>query len=82
MAAGIRMLAGVDIGLATTGIAGPTGGTAEKPVGLVWLGYADAHGTLALKCMLGDGRIRVKERAAQAALNLLRRKLLDLELSP
>jgi nicotinamide-nucleotide amidase len=80
MAIGARTNAGVDIGLSTTGIAGPTGGTAEKPVGLVWIGFADAKGALALKFNFGDHRLRFKERASQAALELLRRKLLKLAL--
>ena len=80
MAIGARANAGVDIALSTTGIAGPTGGTAEKPVGLVWIGYADANGAVALKFNLGEHRLRFKERASQAALELLRRKLLKLDL--
>jgi nicotinamide-nucleotide amidase len=76
MAEGIRRSAGASIGLSTTGIAGPTGGTAEKPVGLVWIGYADASGSLALKFTLGEGRARIKERASQAALEIVRRHLL------
>ena len=79
MAAGIRKTAGADIGLSTTGIAGPTGGTPEKPVGLVWIGYSDATSTLALKFNFGDHRLRFKERAAQAALELLRRRILKIE---
>ncbi len=79
MAAGARERAGVDIALSTTGVAGPTGGTAEKPVGLVWIGYADSQGSLALKFNFGDHRLRFKERASQAALELLRRKLLRIE---
>lgn len=79
MASGIRRAAKTDIGLSTTGIAGPTGGTLEKPVGLVWIGYADARETLALKFLFGDNRLRFKERAAQAALELVRRKLLRIE---
>ncbi len=80
MAVGARANAGVDIALSTTGIAGPTGGTTEKPVGLVWIGYADANGAMALKFNLGEHRLRFKERASQAALELLRRKLLKLDL--
>ncbi len=79
MASGVRLAAGTSIGLSTTGIAGPTGGSAEKPVGLVWIGYSDAKESLALKFNLGDGRVRVKERAAQAALDIIRRKLLQIE---
>ncbi|HTR81624.1 MAG TPA: competence/damage-inducible protein A [Bacteroidota bacterium] len=79
MASGVREHAGVDIGVSTTGIAGPTGGSPEKPVGLVWIGYADAEGVLAMKFNFGDHRLRFKERASQAALELLRRKLLKLD---
>jgi nicotinamide-nucleotide amidase len=75
MAEGIRTTAPADIGLSTTGIAGPTGGTPEKPVGLVWIGYADATGSLAVKFTFGEGRLRVKERATQAALEIVRRRL-------
>jgi nicotinamide-nucleotide amidase len=79
MAAGIRRVAQTDIGISTTGIAGPTGGTSTKPIGIVWIGYSDADATLALRFQFGQGRRRVKERAAQAALELLRRKLLRIE---
>ena len=79
LARGVRELAGTDIGLSTTGIAGPTGGTAEKPVGLVWIGYSDAGGTLALKFNFGTQRALVKQRASQAALELVRRRVLKME---
>jgi nicotinamide-nucleotide amidase len=79
MAAGIRRIARTDIGISTTGIAGPTGATETKPIGLVWIGYSDSEATLAMKFNLGDGRKRVKERATQAALELLRRQLLKIE---
>jgi len=78
MAHGIRTISGTSIGLSTTGIAGPTGGTPTKPVGLVWIGYADERGTEAREYHFGDDRLTVKERAAQAALDLVRRKLLGL----
>lgn len=76
MAEGIRRVARTNLGLSTTGIAGPTGGTPEKPVGLVYVGYADESGSIAMKFTFGEGRARVKERASQAALELVRRKLL------
>jgi nicotinamide-nucleotide amidase len=79
MAKCVRLKANTDIGLSTTGIAGPAGGTPEKPVGLVWVGYSDRAGTLALKFNFGENRMRTKERAAQAALELVRRKLLHIE---
>lgn len=79
MALGIRRIAGTAIGISTTGIAGPTGGTPEKPVGLVWIGYADGDGSMAMKSNFGNQRLRVKERAAQAALELVRRRVLGVE---
>ncbi|MDP1677105.1 MAG: competence/damage-inducible protein A [Bacteroidota bacterium] len=78
MADGARLTAKADIALSATGIAGPTGGTSEKPVGLCWIGYSDAEITFAIKFNFGDNRIRFKERASQAALELLRRKLMKL----
>ena len=76
MAIGARASASSTIGLSTTGIAGPGGATDTKPVGLVYVGYADGDGALAVKLTLGEGRRRVKERATQAALELLRKKIL------
>ena len=78
MAAGIREISVTDIGLSTTGIAGPSGGSIEKPVGLVWIGYADKNGATARSFLFGDGRKRVKERASQAALDIVRKKLLSI----
>jgi nicotinamide-nucleotide amidase len=79
MATGIRDAAGTDIGLSTTGIAGPTGGTLEKPVGLVWIGCSDSTGNVALSFRFGDARYRVKERASQAALEIVRRRILNID---
>lgn len=79
MASGARLTAKSDIALSTTGIAGPTGGTSEKPVGLCWIGYSDSSSTFALKFNFGDNRTRFKERASQAALEILRRKCLKLQ---
>jgi len=79
LAEGIRKQSNADIGVSTTGIAGPSGGTAEKPVGLVWIGFSDERGTFAMKFNLGNHRRRFKERASQAALELVRRKLLKLD---
>jgi len=78
MAFGIRTKCNTDIGISTTGIAGPAGGSADKPVGLVWIGYSDSHTTLALQFNFGGERRIIKERAAQAALEIVRRKLLKL----
>ena len=55
MAQGVRALAGTVIGISTTGIAGPTGGSAEKPVGLVYVGISSPLGTRAIRLELGRG---------------------------
>jgi len=78
MALGIRTKSDTDIGISTTGIAGPTGGSAKKPVGLVWIGYSDKDETFAMQFNFSGERRIVKERAAQAALELVRRRLLKI----
>jgi nicotinamide-nucleotide amidase len=78
MALGIRTRSNTDIGISTTGIAGPTGGSPEKPIGLIWIGYSDKDKTFAMQFNFGGERRIVKERAAQAALELLRRKILKI----
>ncbi|MBN2201495.1 competence/damage-inducible protein A [bacterium] len=75
MAEGVRSSAGTDFGLSATGIAGPSGGSAEKPVGLVFIGCADASGTVTEKHRFLRDRLWNKERSATAALDLLRRRL-------
>ncbi len=80
MAEGIRKTAKTTIGISTTGIAGPSGGTPEKPVGLVWIGYADTESSFALQFNFGNNRMRTKERASQAAMELVRRKILSIAL--
>ncbi len=75
MAEGIRSISGTDIGLSTTGIAGPGGGSESKPVGLVYIGYSDSMRTLAEKHMFLRDRLWNKERSAMAALDLVRRLL-------
>ncbi len=76
MAERARKISGTDIAIAITGIAGPSGGTEEKPVGTAWIGYSDVQSTIAMKFNFGEHRLRFKERASQAALELLRRKLM------
>ena len=78
MALGIRTKSNTDIGISTTGIAGPTGGSLEKPIGLVWIGYSDKDKTFAMQFNFGGERRIIKERAAQAALELVRRKILKI----
>ncbi len=76
MAEGVRACLGSDIGLSVTGIAGPSGGTADKPVGLVWIGYSDVHESWAVKHQFGLDRDRNKQKSVVAALNLVRHSLL------
>ncbi len=81
MANGMREKARTDYALSVTGIAGPNGGTAEKPVGLVFIGYADESETKSIKINLPGDRYLIRWRTSQAALDLLRRKILkNLEL--
>lgn len=76
MAKGIRAQAKTDLGLAVTGIAGPTGGTPEKPVGLVYIALASpAEVTVDEHRFLGD-RDQVRQRTAQTALDMVRRYLI------
>ncbi|HUT34498.1 MAG TPA: competence/damage-inducible protein A [Planctomycetota bacterium] len=72
MAEGVRRRAKADIGLSTTGIAGPTGGSDAKPVGLVYIGLATKDGTRVERVQLVGGREVIKDRAAKYALNILR----------
>ncbi|ACR80455.1 MULTISPECIES: competence/damage-inducible protein A [Kosmotoga] len=78
MASGIAKSAGTDIGLSITGIAGPTGGTPEKPVGLVYLGLYVNGKTAVKKLQLGGDRNKIRNRAAMFALDFVRRALLPL----
>jgi nicotinamide-nucleotide amidase len=80
MAVGVREASGADLGVATTGIAGPGGGTPEKPVGTVVIALADADGARARRYQLMRERSRNKELAAQLALEWIRRRLLGIAL--
>ena len=72
MAEGALQTAGVDIAIAVTGIAGPGGGSTEKPVGLVHFGCADAGGTLVLEHHFGDlGRDGIRAAAVEIALDMV-----------
>jgi nicotinamide-nucleotide amidase len=76
MAEGVRERADTDFGLSVTGIAGPTGGSEEKPVGLVFIALSDDAHTEHRKLMLPGDRHLIRWRASQAALDLLRRRLI------
>lgn len=76
MARGVRRVTGADVGLSVTGIAGPTGGTTRKPVGMVYLGLSDGHRTLHRGYQFVGDRNTIKAQTAQTALDLLRRHLL------
>ena len=75
MAAGARAALGADVAVSDTGIAGPGGGTPEKPVGLVYLHAEGPERSEALELRLHGGREQIRRRAAVAALHLLRRLL-------
>ncbi len=78
MAQGVRRIAGADLGLSTTGIAGPGGGTPEKPVGTVCIGLASGKGVFAKRLHFNFGSRRMhKAIFAQSALDILRLTLLS-----
>jgi nicotinamide-nucleotide amidase len=78
MADRCRKISGTDYALSVTGIAGPTGATADKPIGLVYVALAGPAGVKARELRLGATltRAQVRDRAAKAALNMLRLQLL------
>ena len=71
MAEGVRRLLKTDLAVSLTGVAGPGGGSAEKPVGLVWFGLASAKGTITEKQMFPGDRAAVRTAAIEHALQLL-----------
>jgi nicotinamide-nucleotide amidase len=76
LAEGIRKRCGTTLGLGITGVAGPTGGTAEKPVGLVFVALASDSGTEVVKRNFPGDRERVRWFASQQALDMVRRRLM------
>jgi len=81
MAEGARKVANSDIGLGISGIAGPTGGTSQKPVGLVYIGVSDGKQTVGHKVNINPNFPRdiIKHRASAYALNYLRLFLKDIQ---
>ena len=75
MAAGVRKMTGADIGVATTGVAGPSGGTPEKPVGTVWIAYDDGENPFAKKLQLWKDRDVNIRASSVAVLNMIRIRL-------
>ncbi len=77
MAEGVRRLTGSDYSVATSGIAGPGGGSEEKPVGLVWIGVSSQEGTETFRMVFNGDRKRNTARFAANALNKLRLKVIN-----
>jgi nicotinamide-nucleotide amidase len=77
MAEGIRTRFATDYSIAVSGIAGPTGGTVEKPVGTTWIAIATPTETIARKFLFGEHRGRNIRKASVTALNMLRGKLVE-----
>ena len=77
MARGMRERADTDYAISVTGVAGPDGGSEEKPVGTVWFGLADRENVETIKFVFPGDRYLVRWRSSQAALDMLRRRLLN-----
>ncbi len=76
LAQGVREQIGSDIGVGVTGVAGPGGGTEQKPVGLVWLSVSGPHGSITRSVNLPGARADIRDRATTVALHMTRRALL------
>jgi nicotinamide-nucleotide amidase len=77
MALGIKRLTGSDWAISTTGIAGPDGGTDDKPVGTVWISVADSDGVYSQMLSLSGSRSEIRESTVDEALNMLLERLCD-----
>ena len=81
MAENIRLQTKSDFGIATSGIAGPTGGTEEKPVGTTWIAVSSAEKCISKRYNFGEHRGRTIERASLTSLNMLRKTVLGISIS-
>lgn len=81
MAENVRKILHTDYSIAVSGIAGPDGGTAEKPVGTVWVAWCTPQGTLTKKYRFGNDRLTNIHRTYQAALGVLRKLVLKIPVS-
>lgn len=77
LALNVRKIFNSDFGIGITGIAGPSGGTKQKPVGTVWIALANKNSVYSNKFFLGDDRIIIRERAVTTAFNMLYKSLID-----
>jgi len=82
MAEGARRVTGADFALSVTGVAGPSGGTAQKPVGLVFIGLAGPDVSKVFRTNFPGSRGDIRERSANQALDVLRRRLLAESVKP
>jgi nicotinamide-nucleotide amidase len=76
MARGVQALQGTDTAIATSGIAGPDGGTEDKPVGTTWISVVSGDQVYSKKYQFGGSRDRIIDQASYTALQLLRRLIL------
>jgi nicotinamide-nucleotide amidase len=76
MAENVKRKFNSDCAIATSGVAGPGGGTPDKPVGTVWIAVDTPNGIITKKLLLGNDRLRIIHVAAVSALNMLRKELL------
>ena len=72
MAANIRQIFNTNIGVSITGIAGPDGGTSEKPVGTVYIGVSDSNGEKIQRFQFGGTRTEIKEKSVESALKMIK----------
>ncbi len=80
MAEGVLKIYNTDFAIATSGIAGPTGGTEEKPVGTTWIAVSDENKVISKKYIFGDHRGRNIQSASLTALNMLQKLILGKEM--